>query len=189
MPNVLVGLVWIQSVVGLLRHESARNLATVDPYSCSPQNGTNSDMTVDIYTSTRMPTTPWPLIAVETPKSYTDFMCGIQHRNVTPNCMCGYLFPWSSPQTVTMYFRSVSFDSEVFFLDSVKKVLLYQSVPAFNQQPIVSVPNTQYVLVTQSGIASSLGVEIGDPANFTLPSNAFVGTSTSKYDDRVGMHD
>ncbi len=185
----ILWLLIMDGVTGFLRQESARNSVTVETYSCTPQNGTYNDMAVDIFTSKRMPTTPWPSISVEIPKSYSEFMCGIQHRNLTADCMCGYLFPWRTPQIVTLYFRAVSFDSEVFFFDSFKKVLSYQSVPALSQKPIVSVSNTQYVLVTQSGIASRLGVEIGDPANFTLPSNAYVGESTSNYDDRVGMHD
>ena len=179
----------LSGVAGLLRHEATINSLAKDTYSCAPQNGTYNDMPVDIFTAKRMPTTAWPTLGVEIPKSYSEFMCGIQHRNLTAGCLCGYLFPWRSPQTVTMYLRAVSFDSEVYFLDSLKKVLSYQSVPALSQKAIVSVANTQYVLVTQAGVASQLGVEIGDIANFTLPTNAYIGTMTTKYDDRVGMHD
>jgi|LauGreDrversion4_2_1035121.scaffolds.fasta_scaffold39787_2 uncharacterized membrane protein (UPF0127 family) len=189
MKSLLFVLLVTDAVRGILRHQAVSKLHAADQYSCTPLNGTRSDMNVDVFTSQRMPTVAWPTIAVETATSYSEFMCGIQNRNITPNCMCGYLFPWNSPQSVNMYFRAVSFNSEVYFLDSIKRVLSYQAVPALSQQQIVSVANTQYILVTQAGMASKLGIEVGDAANFTLPPNAYVGSDVTGYDDRVGMHD
>ena len=180
---------FIFQVQGLLRRETLSSLATGEAYSCPPKSGTSNDTIVDIFTSKRMPTQPWPIINVEVPKSYAEFMCGIQNRNITSDCMCGYLFPWDSPQTVNMYMRAVSFDSDIVFFDSFKQVVSFQSVPAYSQQTITSVPNIQYILVVPKGITSLLGVQKGDPANFTIPQNTYIGTGVSNYDDRVGMHD
>lgn len=189
MYGLILVLFATDAVHGFLRHQVVSNLHAADQYSCSARDGTRNDTDVDIFTSKRMPTAAWPTLAVEVPTSYSEFMCGIQNRNVTPGCMCGYLFPWNSPQTVTLYFRAVSFNSEIYFLDSIKRVISYKSVPALSQQPIVSVANTQYILVTQSGVSSQLGIEVGDPTNFTLPSNSYRGKNVTGYDDRVGMHD
>lgn len=187
---IKVGLVmwlgWMGVCDGFLRRDGPGTITAT--YQCPSSKTIRSDAKVEFYTARRMPTDPWPVIDVEVPKTYAEFMCGVQNRELAANCNCGYLLKWSDPQSRQIYFRSVMFDSEVYFLDYLKRVLAYQAVPAKSRDTVYSPAETEFVLITQPGLADRLGVQLGDPVSAIVPGDSYIGSGASDFDDRVGMH-
>jgi len=175
-------------VSGIRLGENTVMRAAPDYYECPAKNSVRPDAALEIYTTSRMPGEPWTVLNVEVAKDYNEFMCGIQNRQLPSKCNCGYMFKWRDPETVLFFFRSVSFDSEVYFLDKRKQIITYQEIPAYSKNVVYSPVGTRYALVTQSGISSSLGVQIGDPISVSLPDWMYEGEGVSDSDDKVGMH-
>ena len=159
-----------------------------DIYECPASKVVRNDTVVDIFTINRMPGEPWTFLSVEVPRTYNEFMCGIQNREIAPKCNCGYLFRWRDPQAPLFFFKAVAFDSEIYFIDHKKQIISYQVVPAYSKNVVYSPATTRYVLITQSGIASALGVQNGDPISVTIPDWMYEGTTPLEVDDKVGMH-
>ena len=157
-------------------------------YDCPAANGTRNDTIVDFYTMERMPDEPWLRLDVEVPKTAKEFMCGMANRRIDPKCKCGYMLAWDDAAIRQFYLRSVPFNSELYFLNKYKQVLAIANSTAFAPETVYTPEDTQYVILTRSGIATQLTVQVDDPVKVAIPKGMFIGTGSTNHDDKVGMH-
>ena len=184
---ILVGV-----VVGVRRDipvdPSAVALTPAANYTCPQSSMYRNDTTAEFFTSTRQAGKAWPVFNLEMPTNQTEFMCGLANRALPADCNCGFLFKWTDPVMKTFQFRSIPFDSEIYFLDRVRTVVGISAQPAYSQTPVTSPADIEFAIIVQSGALNATGVGLGDPVRLGDFNGINEGSTRVLIDDLVGMH-
>lgn len=159
-------------------------------YSCPEQTGSRPDARLEFFTASRQfdsASNP-PVIQVEIPRNWTEFMCGFANRNLTAGCNCGFFFAWDDPGFRTFYPRSIPFDSQLVMLDKFQSVIAVANATAYAQAPINAPQNLHYAVLVQAGLVQQFGVALGDPIQIQLPNGTYLGSGPPLADDKIGIH-
>jgi hypothetical protein len=162
-------------------------------YTCpSVSRPFRADSQVEFFTTGRqLGDSSWPVVSVEVPSTYQEFMCGIVNRNLSAGCTkgCGYLFKWQYPSIRTFNFTSVLYDTDVYFLDKFKSVLSIN--PKAASDPVLSTSSGDmvYTVIVPKGTLSSIGISTTDPARISpLPLMTYQGGTLMLPNGLPGIH-